>query len=91
MEKLKATMAHPTSKKIARIITFLEAIQVELELVNGCIKVRDHEFAVSFDLCQEDNEPITSMPPLFDYKLTREKAINKYCHCRHCDSSLRTT
>ena len=84
--RLKANPEHPTFKKVERLIGLLENIQLELEWVDGALKIRDTEYCVTFDLVtQEDDRPQTDMPPTFEYKLTREKAPNKYCKCRHCD------
>ncbi len=86
--RLKANPEHPTYKKVQRLIGLLENIKVELEWVDGFLKIRDHEFCVTFDLVTEDDRPQSDMPPIFDYKLTREKAPNQYCKCRHCNPSI---
>lgn len=85
MNMLKATLHHPTSKKISKVISFLEAIKLELEWVDGVVKIRDHEFGVSFDLVHNDGRgSITDVPPTFEYKLLRVAAANKYCNCKYC-------
>jgi len=87
--RLKANPEHPTSKKVERLIGLLENIQLDLEWVDGVLKVRDNEFCVTFDLVSKDDDrPQNDMPPTFEYKLTREKIPNKYCKCRHCDPQL---
>jgi len=84
--KLKANPEHPTYKKVERLIGFLENIKLDLEWVDGKLKIRDQEFCVTFDcVSKDDNKPQTDMPPVFEFKLTREKSPNKYCKCRHCD------
>lgn len=87
--RLKANSTHPTYKKVERLIGLLENAKLELEWVDGSLKVRDVELCVTFDLVREDEqcdgEPISDLPPTFEYKLTREKMPNKYCKCRHCD------
>jgi hypothetical protein len=83
--RLKANPEHPTYKKVERLIGLLENIKLELEWVDGVIKIRDTEYCVAFDFVTDDDRPQTDMPPTFEYKLTREKAPNRYCKCRHCD------
>jgi hypothetical protein len=86
MEKLKANASHPTFKKLERIIGLLEHCQINLEWVDGKLKIRDGELAVSFDVVDvDDNAALTELPPLFAYKLTRHKKANPHCRCRHCD------
>lgn len=86
--RLKANSTHPTHKKLERVIGLLENIQLDFEWVDGVLKVRDHEFAVSFDYVdQDEGKPMGDLPPTFAYKLTRDKIPNKYCQCRHCDPS----
>lgn len=87
--RLKANSSHPTFKKVQRLIGLLENAQLELEWVDGCLKVRDVEYCVTFDLVREDEQcdgdPINDLPPTFEYKLTRDKIPNKYCKCIHCN------
>lgn len=87
--RLKANPSHPTYQKVALLIEFLEKANLELEWVEGALKVRDTKYCVAFDLVRQDEqcdgEPISDLPPTFEYKLTREKMPNKYCRCRHCD------
>lgn len=86
MDRLKANPEHPTFKKLKRIIELLEKIQLNLEWIDGKLKIHDQEFCVTFDLVIDDNnEPQNDIPPTFEYKLTRENKPNKYCLCRHCD------
>lgn len=88
--RLKANPEHPTFKKVERLIGLLEKIHLELEWVDGNLKIRDTEFCVTYDLVtQEDDKPQSDMPPVFEYKLTREKMPNKYCKCRHCDPNFK--
>jgi hypothetical protein len=86
--RLKANKCHPTSRKLERVIDFLEHIKLDFEWVEGVLKVRDHQFACSFDLVREDDgKPMSDLPPVFEYKLTRDKIPNKYCKCSHCNSA----
>lgn len=83
--RLKANPSHPTYKKVECLINLLETAQLELEWVDGYIKIRDVELCTVFDLVREDDgAPQTDMPPTFEYKLTRDKIPNKYCKCIHC-------
>lgn len=86
MEKLRANPSHPTFKKLERLIGLLEHVKINFEWVDGRLKIRDSEFAVSFDLVDESEDTgLTQLPPLFAYKLTRDNQINKYCECRNCN------
>lgn len=88
--RLKANPEHPTYRKVQRIIELLEKIQLEVECVDGALKIRDYEFCVVYDLVNvADDTPQTDMPPTFEYKLTRDKFPNKYCKCRHCDTNYK--
>lgn len=86
IQKLKATTEHPTSKKLERVMDLMEHIQLVLEWENNKLIVRDHEFAVSFEIVADDstNEGIQDIPSLFKYKLVRDKTPNKYCKCSYC-------
>jgi len=87
--KLKANPSHPTYKKLERVIGLLDNAKLELEWVDGTLKIRDTEYCVTFDLVREDdNSPQSDLPPTFEYKLTREKIPNKYCKCRHCNPNI---
>lgn len=84
--RLVANPEHPTYKKVERLIGLLENMKLDLEWVDGELKVRDQEFAVTFDLVTiDDGRPQNDLPPFFEYKLTREKIPNKNCKCRHCN------
>ena len=86
MERLRANPTHPTYKKMERIMGLLEHCQINFEWVDGKLKIRDNEFAVSFDVVEiEEGFPITELPPLFAHKLVRDKVPNKYCVCIHCN------
>lgn len=90
MLKLKANPEHPTYKKLEWIIAFLESIKVEFEWIDKRLVIRDNQHAVFFDVVHNDSgDPITDLPPIFDYKLVRDKVPNKFCKCVHCDPSLR--
>lgn len=83
--RLKANPSHPTYKKIQRIIGLLENVQITLEWINGKLKIRDHEYGVSFDVVDIDtNKPLDDMPPLFEFKLTRNKIPIRNCRCVYC-------
>lgn len=87
--RLKANPSHPTYRKVERLIAFLQHIKLDMEWVDGVIKVRDQELCVAYDLVTLDGDrPQTDMPPTFEHKLTREKEPNKYCKCRHCDPNF---
>lgn len=87
--RLRANPSHPTYQKLEKVITFLEHINLDFEWVDGVLKVRDHEFAVSFDYVSEDDgTPMSDLPPTFAHKLTREKIPNRHCKCRHCDPNF---
>lgn len=89
MSKLKANPIHPTFKKLQRIIGLLENIQLDLEWRDGCLKIRDHEFGVTYDFLHKDEDtPMNDLPPLFEFRLSRDQVINKYCKCRFCDSNF---
>ncbi len=89
MLKLKANQSHPTAKKLERVIGLLENINLEFDWTDGVLKIRDTEFNVTFDLVDlDEGKPMGDMPPLFQYKLIRDKIPNRYCKCRHCDSSF---
>lgn len=86
VEWLRANQTHPTYKKMERIIGLLEHCQINFEWVNGKLKIRDSEYAVSFDVVEEEEgNPLTEVPPLYAYKLVRGKSPNKYCECIHCN------
>lgn len=86
MIRLKANPEHPTYKKVERLIGLLEKVQLNLDWVDGALKIHDNEFCVIFDLVgKHDDVPQTDMPPTFEYKLTREKLPSKFCKCRFCD------
>lgn len=89
MLKLKANPAHPTYKKLERVIGLLENIHLEFDWQDGVLKVRDTEYNVTFDLVESDEgKPMGDLPPLFQYKLVRDKMPNKFCKCRHCDPNF---
>ena len=89
MLKLKANPSHPTYKKLERVIGLLENINLEFDWTDGVLKVRDTEYNVTFDLVElDEGKPMGDMPPLFQYKLVRDKLPNRYCKCRHCDTNF---
>lgn len=89
--RLKANPEHPTYRKVERLIAFLEHIKLDMEWVNGALKIRDQEFCVAYDLVTADDGRVqTDMPPTFEFKLTRDKEPNKYCKCRHCDPNYQS-
>lgn len=87
--KLKANPTHPTYRKVERLIAFLEHIKLDMEWVDGALKIRDQEFCVAYDLVTDDGDrPQTDMPPTFEFKLIRDKEPNKYCQCRYCNPNF---
>lgn len=89
MSRLKANESHPTFKKINKLFEFLGENSLDLEWIDGGIKIKDYQHAVTFDLVDEDNIKINYVPPLFEHKLTRENIKNKHCKCIHCDSNYK--
>lgn len=84
-KRLMANKCHPTFKKIKNLIDFLDKAQLEIECVDGGLRIRDYELCVSYDLVSEhDNAIQTDLPPLFAFKLTRELSKNKHCKCSYC-------
>jgi hypothetical protein len=85
MEKLKANESHPTFKKLERVIGLLDNIQLELEWIDGGVRVRDNALGVCFELVDKDDGfAMTSVPPMFEWKMIRDKIPNVNCKCRNC-------
>lgn len=87
--KLKANTSHPTHKKLQRLIGFLHNAKLNIEWVDGVLKVSDYELNVAFDLLDKhNNAPMSELPPLFDHKLVRDKCKNSLCKCSYCSGRV---
>ena len=87
--KLRANPSHPTSQKLERVIQLMETLNLEIEFINDRLVIHDHDMNVCFDfLDADDNKNILELPPLFVYKLVRDKEPNPLCECRHCNPNF---